>query len=882
MSIHRTVIVLLASVLALSACGDNSTDQKSRDATKRLGCESSEDVETVERKVNGWAIRVERATGAWSLSPPHSEKRVLSAPPSCTEKGSPNPIRLGSGDPEMTHAFGNFRIKLETLQWQQLPETPPSLNKKDGELTLTWGADNDDKLVANLKIRLSSPTEKISAGEMHFRCGSSESFFGLGTQVTGMDLRGGTYPLWTQEQGHGKTEDSEVYPLTNIPEAAYAPMGIWYSSMGYTAIQNHSFYTEIDLCESNSERVKISSYKHLPAFVLVSGETPKERLESVTEYTGRLNPEPPSWVFGPWLDAVGGPWRIDEVIETARANEIPASAVWTEDWAGADVTADQFKLTYQWSWDEDYYPKLPSRIDQLHDNGVAFLAYFNPFVPKTVPRWEEAKRKGYLLEDQDGDLITFQDPGFRQASMVDLSDMAARNWVKEFQIEAATELGIDGWMADYSEWWPPEAKPDTGTSSWAFHNQYPLEWQKLNRESLSEAHLDSSDPGNNWAFFARSGWASTRRGTGGIVPTLWGGDQNTNWGFDDGFPSIIPIGTHVGLSGVPIFGSDIAGYNSVGGDIPNTDKELFFRWSATAAFHPLMRTHHGNHHCSNWSFDRDEETIAHFKRWASIHTLLYPYFKKMLAPAIERGLPMTRHPYLVEPDKPQLWSDREYQFFLGDDLLIGPVLEEGSTRRTIKLPSTGWWPLFGNTPLEEQNVTRDVPVTETPVFVRPGTVLPLLSEAVDSFYGASKEGVKDLGDVENELRLALYPDKNGRLALSGPDGLRVEGTQWQSALDWENAAFEGQRLPRCQTQSAGSCVDTDDSIIRLDEVKTGRLSVGRATLNIESENPVDLEIGLGGKAWGKWSQPTELTDLKPDVESQCADKPEGSAEGNSN
>jgi alpha-glucosidase len=102
---------------------------------------------------------------------------------------------------------------------------------------------------------------------------------------------------------------------------------------------------------------------------------------------------------------------------------------------------------------------------------------------------------------------------------------------------------------------------------------------------------------------------------------LWAGDQNTDWSLDDGYPSVVPISVHVAAAGVSMFGSDIAGYTSV--TVPNTTKELFYRWTTMGAFHPVMRTHHGSDKCGNWSFDRDTETTAHFRRYASIHTRLF-------------------------------------------------------------------------------------------------------------------------------------------------------------------------------------------------------------------------------------------------------------------
>src|SRR5690606_999972 len=126
------------------------------------------------------------------------------------------------------------------------------------------------------------------AGELSFTCVADEGFFGLGTQATGLDLRGRRYPLFTQEQGNSKPEDGGVFPLNNIPEAAYAPMGVWHSTEGYSALVTHDGYHEIDLCWPNDGRVSLRSYPELPGVVLVAGESPRERLTALTEYIGRV------------------------------------------------------------------------------------------------------------------------------------------------------------------------------------------------------------------------------------------------------------------------------------------------------------------------------------------------------------------------------------------------------------------------------------------------------------------------------------------------------------------------------------------------------------------------------------------------------------------
>jgi alpha-glucosidase (family GH31 glycosyl hydrolase) len=473
---------------------------------------------------------------------------------------------------------------------------------------------------------------------------------------------------------------------------------------------------------------------------------------------------------------------------------------------------------------------------------------------------------------------------------VDLTNPAARDWLLDYQLAAARELGIDGWMADFAEWLPVDAQLASGQTGWEFHNRYPLAWQKANRRALREAHANETsenEPANNWTFFARSGWASTDAGSAGIAPLMWGGDQNTDWGYDDGFPTIVPIGAHLGMSGVAIFGSDIAGYNSL--MTGHTGKELFFRWSATGAFHPLMRTHHGGDECENWHFDRDAETLAHFGRYASIHSLLFPVFQRLLDDAMERGWPMVRHPFLVEPDSPALWTGDHYSFFLGDDILVAPVLHQDALSWTITLLGQGWWPLFGDgpihTPIDMSETSGtvaiaeiDAPITEVPVFVRPGTILPLLAEPVDSFYGSDEPGVTDLDDVANKLRLALYPGTTGDLRLPAHAGVQADGSGWldTEALDWSTATLNDAPLPDCATAApAESCVDAAAETARLVDVSNATFRIGDAELTITAHTPSEFTIGVAAAAWGALAESTGFTPYNENAPpSWCEGAPE--------
>lgn len=83
----------------------------------------------------------------------------------------------------------------------------------------------------------------------------------------------------------------------------------------------------------------------------------------------------------------------------------------------------------------------------------------------------------------------------------------------------------------------------------------------------------------------------------------WAGDQNVDFGLEDGFASVVPAALSFGMSGVAVTHFDIGGYTtiirsgkteSVTMDVKQVrSKELFLRMAEAAVFTPVMRTHEG-------------------------------------------------------------------------------------------------------------------------------------------------------------------------------------------------------------------------------------------------------------------------------------------------
>jgi hypothetical protein len=281
-----------------------------------------------------------------------------------------------------------------------------------------------------------------------------------------------------------------------------------------------------------------------------------------------------------------------------------------------------------------------------------------------------------------------------------------------------------------------------------------------------------------------------------------------------------------------------------------------------------MRTHHGSDECGNWSFDRDAETLAHFRRYAKIHSLLYPVWRELLDEAQATGLPILRHPFLADPTGG--WERAGYAWFIGENLFVTPVLAEGATSKATALPPGSWWPLFGDAALADggdwsaQEVA--IPLTEAGAFVRAGTALPLLTQAPATMRNDADAAVSSLAALGDSVRFALYPDGSGAASGRGR-GATVSATGVGRGWVAEGATWKGAALSACLDSEAQDCVDTGAKVFRL--VGAGSLVTANGSTTVEAAEAQTVELAEGRDGWGSLAEPTALTELNPDIAPPC-------------
>lgn len=705
-------------------------------------------------------------------------------------------VRRASAEWEMQ--FGSFRVSEEGEDWatiKRLVHLRTNRDRSHPGLSLAGELDGGGRVhllfdspgPGELRLRLEGPAgyNRLRAT---FACAEADRFLGFGAQADSTEHRGHRVPIWVSEPGIGKTDRDEIDPekdaltwfVTGTRHASSYPLPTFLSSRGYAFLADTTRRVIFDVCQADAQAWSVEHWDSDLTLRVFDGPEPLHAVSRLTAATGR-QPRASDLALAPWNDAIFGSENVRQVASLLRAHRIPSGALWTEDFRGGEhKSAESYRLHEEWDVDRTLYPDIEALADDLHRQGFRFLAYHNTFVTKDTRVMDEARAAGVVVQHPDGGDYLFTGVKWTPTGLVDLTNPAGRSFVQE-RLERILGYGFDGFMADYAEWLPADAALHDGSDPEAVHNEYPRQYFSVVAEAM-KAHPDP----NLSTWFVRSGTL----GAAPLQPVVWAGDQSTGFNKDDGLPTVVTMGLNLGLAGLAIYGHDIAGYQNFGAG-PST-KELFFRWTTVGALSPVMRTHHGTNAKNNWWFGKDEETIAHFRRWASFHARLWPYLRRMADEAHETGRPIMRHMALHATD-PAAWTIDD-QYLFGDSLLAAPVLEEGRTSREVYFPRGEWLRWEQGEPVVStgRRLPVDVPLTEAALFAPAGVLIPLLPERLDTLMPAAPPLV-DLDDVRRERTLVAF------LTPCGAEGRDVDAALWLKATACDQPAgrlgwAEGERV----------------------------------------------------------------------------------------
>jgi alpha-D-xyloside xylohydrolase len=630
--------------------------------------------------------------------------------------------------------------------------------------------DPDREGVIRLVASVTGQTAGVTAMGMGFDARPGERYLGFGERSNAVDQRGNEVEDFVSDGPYAPADRSLIGAF--IPpqgwhprdDATYFPVPWLLSTAGYGVLLGNDETSYFRLGSADPSAWSVEAQATDLNLRFVAGPAPADALRRLTEITGRQPSPAAPWVFGPWYQPNGSD-QLGQA-RALRAADVPGSAVNT------------YLHYLPCGAQQGVESQQPPFTAAFHDLGYAITAYFNPMICTSYqPAYSQAVAAGVLNTNAaDVPYVYNLNTGnlFSPVSQFDFTAPGTQSFWNHLISEAVAH-GYDGWMEDFGEYTPLDAKSADGTPGSRMHNLYPTLYHCATYDYARGAP-------HPLAPFVRSGWTGTQR----CAQIVWGGDPTTDWGYD-GLGSAIKQALSLGTSGISRWGSDIGGYFSV--FVGRLTPELLERWIEFGAVSGVMRTEANGFKLMSYARPQvtDPEILPLWRRYAKLRTQLYPYLVAADANYRRTGMPLMRDLALVYPGDTTA-AGEEDEFMFGPDLLAAPVHQPGQTQRSIYLPAGRWIDFWRALRYRASNgslrllrasavkgghtVTVPAPIDQLPLMIRAGAILPLLPPTVQTLSGYGAASTIGLDDVRNRLHLIAFPRGKSRSAFGENGGLR--------------------------------------------------------------------------------------------------------------
>lgn len=495
-------------------------------------------------------------------------------------------------------------------------------------------------------------------------------------------------------------------------------------------------------------------------YYFIKGERMDDLVAGYRYLTGAVSLMP-RYMFG-YIQSRERYTSSDDIINTLmeyRRRHVPIDMI-VQDWNYWPEGWGYMKMNRK------YYPDPKALADSVHAMNARLMISIWPN-PQYCPQQKDFMERGYMLEH----------------SVYDVFNPDAREYYWKYADEEFFSAGFDAWWCDSSEpldgdWNRPPAPVDGRPYGWDDHER---RWH-LNKDILSEA--TGAERSNLYSLYhsmgiyenqrkttdrkrvvnlTRSGYAGQQRyGT-----VVWNGDTHASW---KSFKQQIPSGLNYMATGNPYWTVDVGSFftRSDGrwfykGEFPqgvadDGYKEYYTRMFQWATFLPVLRSHGTDTPREIWRFG--EPGTPYYDAILGMIKLRYslvPYIYSMAAAQSFGDYSMAR---MLSFDFASDTTTRDIkdQYMFGD-LLVCPVTDPGVTSRSVYLPvdpdGRKWIDFWtGTVHSGGRNVVGDAPLHRLPLYVREGTILPMVSPG-------EYTGEQTCRPVE----LKIYPGRDASMVL---------------------------------------------------------------------------------------------------------------------
>lgn len=531
-----------------------------------------------------------------------------------------------------------------------------------------------------------------------------ERFVGLGEVLGNLDKRGMAFTL--------NNTDTYKYGDPRLPMYVSIPFYIGiHDGEAYGLFYHNSYRTFFNFGVSAPDFASITAEGSDVDYFFIYDDDIGKILYQYTTLTGRM-PLPPLWSLGYHQSRCSyfPQQNVKMLAEIFRAKNIPIDCIVLD----ADYLHEYepFRINIQ------RFPDLPGLTAYLKSLNLEVTASVNPGIKldSSYHAYLDGLENDVFVKYSDGRLYT-ADIAPSTNHFVDFTNPRAREWWID-HMRFLPENGIHGYWNDMNE--PAVGGsylPDNLWFDFDGHGASALEAKNLYGMLMARSSFESALKygGDSRPFvLTRSGFAGVQR-----YAAVWTGDNTAK---DEYLLGGALLNAQLGLSGLPFVGDDIGGY------IGNTPKDLFIRWIQVGVFEPFTRNHKEAFALANepWSYGEEAEAIA--REFIGFRYRLMPYLYSKFFEATRTGMPIVRSLCINDPFDGQVYDHLyQYQFLCGDAILVVPVTSSEKIKK-FYLPQGMWYDMLSDELLEgNQELMRQCPIHEIPLFVKASSVIPMQS-----------------------------------------------------------------------------------------------------------------------------------------------------------
>jgi alpha-glucosidase len=393
-----------------------------------------------------------------------------------------------------------------------------------------------------------------------------------------------------------------------------------------------------------------------------------------------------------------------------------------EDCRRHDILCDSFHLSsgytsigarrYVFHWNPDKFPDPAAFAASYRAAGVRLIANIKPCLLDDHPLFGEARAKGLLIADAEGEPIWTQ---FWDGlgAYLDFTRPETAKWWRTKVTAELLDVGIEATWNDNNEFEvvSPAARAAMFGAATPAMAAKPLQTTLMLRASreAQKTHAPDRRP----FLVSRSGGAGMQR-----YGQTWSGDNATSW---ETLRWNILMGLGLALSGVSNAGHDIGGFSG-----PKPDPELFVRWVEAGVFMPRFSIHSWNDDDSANEPWMHEAVTPVARDLIKLRYRLIPYLYDLAWRHHQGFEPITRPTFAEFPDDAAAFADCD-ELMLGPSLLVASVVEPGAATRRLRTPAGAAWIDFwtGARHAGRTQVELPAPWGRPPLLAREGSAIPL-------------------------------------------------------------------------------------------------------------------------------------------------------------